>query len=154
MRAGEALVEEAEHESADRNFLVYPILFNYRHGLELALKWTIAQYGSYVDVYLDKQNIDHNLWYLWRLCKQIIIDLSDDEEDDDLRAVERIVKDFHDLDKNALAFRYSRTRDGGTILLPDAPIDLRNIQRVMEAVDNFFSGVDGQLDAIASAADW
>jgi hypothetical protein len=38
MRAGAALVEECGKDSVDRYFLVYPILFNYRHGLELAMK--------------------------------------------------------------------------------------------------------------------
>jgi hypothetical protein len=75
MRAGAALVEEAERESADRHFLVYPILYNYRHGLELAIKWTITQYGRYVGVYLDYPNINHNLWISWGLCKQVIIEL-------------------------------------------------------------------------------
>jgi len=154
MRAGDALVEEAERESVDRDFLVYPILFVYRHGLELAIKWTIEQYGRYVDVYLDHQNLNHNLWQLWGLCKQVIVGVGDNDEDDDLSAVEQVVKDFHDLDKNAMAFRYSRNKDGTTIMLPNTPIDLGNIQRVMEAVDHFFSGVDGQLDAYTSAADW
>jgi hypothetical protein len=78
----------------------------------------------------------------------------EDDGDDELGAVEQVVKDFHDLDKNAMAFRYTRNKDGTTILLPDTLIDLRNIQMVMEAVDNFFSGADGQLNAIASAAEY
>src|SRR5690349_12076247 len=41
MRAGAALVEGSERDTADRHFLVYPILFNYRHGLELAIKYII-----------------------------------------------------------------------------------------------------------------
>jgi hypothetical protein len=125
-------------------------LFNYRHGLEVAIKWTIEQYGSYVDVYLE--NINHNLWHLWRLCKKVIVGLgSDEEEADDLSAVEQIVKDFHDLDKNATAFRYSHNKDGTTISLPDTSVDLRNIQRVIEAIDHFFIGVENNLGAIASA---
>ncbi len=76
------------------------------------------------------------------------------EEDEALHSVEQIVKDFHDLDKTATAFRYSKNKDGATIKLPDNAIDLGNVKRVMEAIDNFFSGVDGQLDANSSAADW
>jgi hypothetical protein len=33
-------------------------------------------------------------------------------------------------------------------MLPDEPIDLGNLQRVMEAVDNFFKGADGMLSDI------
>ena len=69
-----------------------------------------------------------------------------------LQAVEQIVKDFHDLDKYAVALRYSKNKDGATILLPDEPVDLGNMQRVMEGVDNFFKGADGMLSDILSSA--
>src|SRR5260370_22626409 len=155
MRAGAALVGEAERESVDRHFLVYPILFNYRHGLELAIKWVIEQYGRYAGVSLGADALDHNLWKLWKLCKRVIVEVgSAGEEDEALHSVEQIVKDFHDLDKTATAFRYSKNKDGATIKLPDNAIDLGNVKRVMEAIDNFFSGVDVQLDANSSAADW
>ena len=44
MSAGAGLIELCtqdgyEHE---RHFVIYPILFNYRHGLELAMKWIIG----------------------------------------------------------------------------------------------------------------
>jgi len=155
MRAGAALVEEAERESVDRHFLVYPILFNYRHGLELAIKWVIGQYGRYADVSLGPDGVDHDLWKLWKLCRRVITAVgSEGEEDEALHSIEQIVKDFHDLDKTATAFRYSINKDGATIKLPDTAIDLSNVRRVMESVDNFFAGVDGQLDANSSAADW
>jgi len=155
MQAGATLVEACEQETADRHFVIYPILFNYRHGLELAIKFIIAQYGRYVGVVLDPDERDHDLWKLWKLCKQVIIKVGSEGEDDaTLFAVEQIVKDFHDLDKTGMGFRYSTTKTGTTISLPKAAIDLQNIQGVMEAVDNFFSGVDGQLDANVSAADW
>src|ERR1700686_3732200 len=49
-------------------------------------------------------------------------------------------------------FGASSCQSGMTIWLPDRPIDLGNMQRVMEAVDNFFKGADGYLSNIESAA--
>jgi len=144
MTAGAALVDEAEREPADRDVLVYPILFNYRHGLEMAMKWTIEQYGAYFGLYLDEKN--HDLLALWRLCKQILIEASPHEKHDDLEVVEGIVKELHDWDKYATAFRYSTDKNGVMIPLPDHPIDLANVQRIMEKIDNFFTGADGMLD--------
>ncbi len=155
MRAGAALVAESSGDRIDRHFLVYPILFNYRHALELAMKWTIDRYGRYADVRLDKDELDHDLWKLWRHCKAVIIQVGSEGEDDEaLAVVEQIVKDFHDLDKTAMAFRYPTTKRGSSISLPQGAIDLDNVRNIMEAVDNFFSGVDGQLDANSSAQDW
>ena len=72
------------------------------------------------------------------------------DDDEPLKVVEQVVKDFHGLDKHAVALRYSKNKNGRVILLPDKPIDLENVQRVMEAPDNFFKGADGLLADIQS----
>jgi hypothetical protein len=103
----------------------------------------------------DSDSRDHNLWQLWKLCKTVILRLGSEGEDDEgLRAVEQLVKDFHDLDKDGTAFRYSNTKTGMTIELPDKPIDVQHIRCMMEAVDHFFAGVDGQLHTNAGNIDW
>src|SRR5271170_7913980 len=52
MTAGAAMIDEAERRPHQRYTLVYPILFNYRHGLEIAMKWTIDMYGGLANVQL------------------------------------------------------------------------------------------------------
>lgn len=148
--AGAGLIELCtqdgyEHE---RNFLIYPILFNYRHGLELALKWIIVCYGGQG---IHGVNDDHNLWDLWKQCRGIIEQHeSNDKEADD--AVEQIVKDFHDLDKAGITFRYGWTKDGNKIKLPDHMVDIGNIRDVMDGVARYFTGVDGWLDDLQHSA--
>jgi hypothetical protein len=95
--------------------------------------------------------VDHDLWALWQKCKAILLAAPAPDDDEPLRAVEQIVMEFHDLDRNAVAFRYSKTKDRRTILLPDKPIDLENVQQVMEAVDGFFAGADGLLSDLQSS---
>ena len=148
MTAGAALIDEAQRRPHDRNILLYPILFNYRHGLEAAMKWTIERYGRLAHVELDVP--DHDLWSLWEKCKAILTAVPTSDDDEPLRVVEQVVKDFHGLDKHAVALRYSKNKNGRVILLPDKPIDLENVQRVMEAPDNFFKGADGLLADIES----
>src|SRR5262245_10321655 len=48
LSAGAGLIELSTREGYEheRHFVVYPILFNYRHGLELAMKWIIVMYGG------------------------------------------------------------------------------------------------------------
>ena len=147
---GAALIDEAQRRPHDRDMLLYPILFNYRHGLEAAMKWTIERYGRLAHVELDV--LDHDLWSLWKKCKAILSAVSTSDDDEPLKVVEQVVQDFHGLDKGAVALRYSKNKNGRVILLPDKPIDLENVQRVMEAVDNFFKGADGLLDHYASAS--
>lgn len=155
MIAGAALIEQCKRDSHDRHFLVYPIFFNYRHGLELAMKWIIDHYGRYAKVSLKAKERNHDLLKLWKRCKKVIIAVgSEGENYEPMHSVEQIVKDFHDLDKNNMAFRYSSTKSGTAINLPDISFDLDNVQDVMEGVDNFFTGVDGQLSANSSAVEW
>lgn len=154
MQAGALLVEQCQStEWTLRHGLIYPIFFCYRHGLELAIKWIIQRYGRYADV-PDEDYTHHDLWQLWKVCKKIIIDVGSDGDMESLMAVEQVVKDFHDLDKGSFSFRYSTDKKGALIRLPDVAFDLTNIKDVMEAVDNLFSGADGQLDADSSAAGW
>lgn len=155
MSAGQLLVDMSVGSRPDRQVLIYPILYNYRHGLELAMKWVIERYGRYANVEIEP-NRDHDLWKLWRMCRAIIEDVGGptEEEVPALDAVELLVKDFHELDRSSLAFRYHSDKNGMVISLPEGVVDVDNIRDVMNGVSNFFNGVDGQLDANSSAAPW
>jgi hypothetical protein len=149
MSAGAGLIylctqDGFEHE---RQFVIYPILFNYRHGVELAMKWIIVCYGGRGVGGIEE---DHDLWKLWKQCRAIIEEYQPDDHDD-ADAVEQIIKDFHDLDKAGVSFRYGWGKDGKHIKLPNHMIDLENIRDVMEGVAGFFTGLDGWLDDLQSA---
>jgi hypothetical protein len=141
MRAAATLIEASKGYRAERQMIIYPILFNYRHGIELAMKWVITMYGG-----ISIEKIEHHdLWQLWKICRQIIPSLGTNDEA--IQAVEQVIKDLHDLDGNALKFRYSCDKNGVLPSLPDGLINLEHIRDVMEAVGNFFEGADGQLGA-------
>ena len=140
--AGTVLVDQCERgDNLDRHTLVYPILFCYRHGLELAMKCIISRYDQFAEI--PKH---HDLWMLWGVCKTVILEQGSDGENEALRAVEQIVKEFHDLDQGSFSFRYSTDKKGMVIPLPDVPVDLTKIKDVMTGVVHFFDGVDAQLD--------
>ena len=65
MSAGAILISAYEENNPGRHYLIYPILFNYRHAIELAMKWIIFMYGGYSTVQSDNYK-HHNLWNLWR----------------------------------------------------------------------------------------
>jgi hypothetical protein len=143
-KSGKILIEECQRDPTIREFMIYPILYCYRHSLELAMKWVIWMYGRPAGVYSGDYR-DHDLWKLWTGCKKVILHFRSDGESETLRAVEQIIRDFHDWDKSSIAFRYSDDKNSLIPKLPDLTIDLDNIKNVMQAVANFFTGVDGQL---------
>lgn len=145
MLAGRSLIEACKGEPGYRPQLIYPILFCYRHGLEMAMKWIISRYGRYVGVLEAETN--HDLWQLWKSCKEVIIGMSGEYKT--VTIVEKRIQEFHDLDKWALAFRYPVNKNGALIPLPDA-IDLDNLRDVMLGIDHFFVGADAELDDLRS----
>lgn len=143
--AGEALVEDCRRNPQARHFLIYPILFVYRHALELAMKWILIMYGGY-----GMNSIaHHNLWQLWKLCREVIDAAGNDDGSTDI--VEGIIKEMHDLDKSALSFRYGIDRNNKPPKLPEGLFDPENIRDVMTGVKHFFDGTDGMLSDLADA---
>ena len=143
MTAGAILIGACEEDSYQGLTLIYPILFNYRHAIELAMKWIIEKYGRLSTARVGDFK-HHDLWTLWHLCKRIIVELG--SEDEAIPAVEQIIKDFHDLDSSGQAFRYADSKARTPLLLPDYPIDLTQTRDVMQGLAHFFEGVDAQLD--------
>lgn len=140
MMAGAALIDVCDEDPQARFFLAYPILYNYRHGLELAIKWIVSRYGGQSSPNLEH----HNLWRLWIDCREIVGTIGDDEA---LEVVEGVIRQFHQIDPGSIAFRYWQKKDGRLHPLPEVPVDLDNLRLVMERVDNFFEGADGALSA-------
>lgn len=143
--AGEALVEDCRRNPQERHFLIYPILFTYRHGLELAMKWILTMYGGHT----VNEISHHDLWQLWKLTRQVTKIAGDTSDATDV--VEAIVKEMHDLDKSALAFRYGIDRSNNPPRLPEGTFDLENIRDVMTGVSHFFEGTDGWLSDHSNA---
>lgn len=149
MRAGAGLIELCTQNGyeGDRHFVIYPILFNYRHGLELAMKWIVLRFGGEGFQGIEE---DHDLWKLWKQCRAIIARFGEGDEEA-TKVVEKIVKELHDLDRSGVSFRYGWGKAGREIKLPDHMIDLENIHDVMQGVSGYFTGLDGWLDDLHSA---
>ena len=146
MLAGEALVEKCLSDPHQRHYLIYPILFNYRHGLEIAMKWTLNQYGRFASI--AEYDLNHRLIDLWKACKTVITEVGGEMADKETdKAVEQIIIDFDKIDPGAFSFRYAQSKKGKDIKLPNFEIDLENLRDVMSGVDHFFTGLDGLLDA-------
>ena len=67
-RAGDILIQRALADPYDRDNLVFPAIFNYRHYIELALKAIIEEHGPFAGVSLGPKN--HKLIELWLAIRQ------------------------------------------------------------------------------------
>jgi hypothetical protein len=154
--AADMIVTGAEGEDLSPDVLFFPLAYLYRHHLELMLKQLIGlgvRAGA-VEAPSDSRSEpcpacghrelpkdwrwDHNLHKLWNKAKLLIRRVWPDSPVDDLKAVERVLQHFNELDRTGQAFRYPRDKQGKPHP-QSAPrqIDLDNLRSVVAGVSRF-----------------
>jgi len=141
--AGDILVGNFLGEPCDHDDLIYPILYCYRHYIEVTLKEIVENYGQSVGITLSKRN--HNLPGLWKLFPQIAAAYHNDPSDTAAVAVSDCIHELAQVDSGSFAFRYAQDkRSDALIPLEFGAIDLVNVLDVMNGIQNFFecAGLD------------
>lgn len=142
--AADILVARADQEHRSRSVLIYPIIFLYRHFIELELKYLLCTYGP--DVGLEPNWTTHNIEALWSNARTIIDRFSAPGEKEGTDAVAKCIAEMSKIDPQSFTFRYPVTRQGELIVFEMDSVDFVHLRRTMEGIGNFFDGVDGQLD--------
>ena len=105
LQAGEILLEQLREDYTRRDHLVYPIVFLYRHFLELRLK-EICQRAEILRGDWEDTNMNHDLLALWKRARPKI---EKEFEGDDPKVLDRIemnITKVHQLDPKSMSFRY------------------------------------------------
>lgn len=142
----------------------YPILFLYRHALELYLKAIVYQGALLVGVISEKR-IDaprlfrwHELDKLLRPLESIFKALDWDFEGTDLTSFEdfaQVIKTIQGVDPSSYVFRYPVTREGEAYFPQGFIVNVVSFARRMDGILEFLSdaanGIPEQLRADAEA---
>jgi hypothetical protein len=128
-----------------RDALVFPIIFNYRQFLELALKYQIATYGPAVGI--EPVWNTHFLDRLWGRFLEMLERYGTEDPDEADPAVGEIVLEFAKIDPDSYSYRYPVDRRGNPIPVAYTDLHLPTLADVMEGVAGYFSGCDGFLSA-------
>lgn len=148
-KAADLMVEQSIASRADRDFLVFPIIFNYRQFLELSLKYHLYTYGTAVDVAPNWRT--HDLSVLWSEFAILIGRYGTPDPDEADPIVSEVVAEFSKIDPQSFSHRYPVDTRGNPIPLEHELLDLARLSDVMQGVANYFTGADGLLDSLASA---
>ncbi len=145
----------------------YPICFNYRHYLELMLKYLILRTEKYHDILIDigedvepfKKSVKENLkkeHSLQKLIQWLTERLSIVEPDDPFdQEIIKTINQLHSVDPNGQTFRYPFKKDGSLTLPEQKHYDMEIIRKKMEEVKCYLGGTDAYLDHnIELARDW
>jgi hypothetical protein len=147
--AADLMVKHAATDRFDRSALVYPIIFNYRHFIELSLKYLISTYGHTVGIEAIWNS--HKLEQLWKAFMDVLngYGCQDVEQTDPI--VEEIVAEFAKIDPASFSYRYPFDIKGNPIPIEYDELDLEVLADVMKALQGYFDGCDGYLDNLQSA---
>lgn len=141
------LLTEIATSGRNNDMLVFPIIFLYRHAIELHLKAIIhngqALYDEATGSRMPLERV-HNLAGLWRNVRAMMVAIEPDCEENDLNLpkVEALILELHELDERGTAYRY-----------PEGPkvagqVNLANMAEMLSAALDYLDGIAGGLEAM------
>ena len=149
-KAGDLMVEAAGHDKLARDTLVFPIIFNYRHFLEISLKYLLATYGPAVGIAPNWRS--HDLATLWGSVLEMLDRYGTADPDEADPVVGAIILEFAKIDPNSYAHRYPVDRQGRLLPVAQGDLHLPTLADVMNGVSGYFDGCDAYLDNLQRAS--
>lgn len=154
--AAELLVK-AVASGSNPDLVVYPLMYLYRHYVELSVKTLIAL-GRALDSNPDLSSHPdhHKLAELWKEARPLIEKYCyrADEGRTDLEAVSAVIGQFAEIDPEGEIFRFHVTtfnkkskRREKTIPVP-LHLSLDQVEKVMKRVSSFFGGAEDVMDEL------
>jgi hypothetical protein len=111
LEAAQATLAHLKEHPRQRDFLVYPVVFLFRHYLELRLKEIILRAGL-LQAEDEKITRDHGLLNLWNRARPRIERAFPNDDRTPLDRIEGVIKEIDALDSDSMRFRYPVTLKG------------------------------------------
>lgn len=140
-KAADRLVNDID---SDIDLLVYPIVFLYRHHVEISLKEIIESGHFLLGTKFNKKN--HDLNTIWNEVKYIAKEIWDKEfPEKDFEFIDHIIREFEEHDERSTSFRYSKTRDGKNPNPDLFHINIRHLRDMIEKFNEVLSPIDCRI---------
>lgn len=158
-RAAYYLAERVCDTGREQDFLIYPIVFLYRHHIELALKSLISLGSFLLDRKLgeaDRRTISrHDLCNLWKLAMPLLNQVCEWSGEGalppaDLEGIDSYIRQLHAHDPDGQRFRYARTRKQASSLNPALRnINIRDFAIALEKLADYLDALETWFDQLA-----
>jgi hypothetical protein len=164
--AARHLAKQVSDTGAEQTFLIYPIIYLYRHHAELVLKAIIKSATTLVDREVTEGNLKtlggHSLRELWQAAQILLNPVCEIEGTSPFLAVElewvdSYIGQIHEHDPDGQRFRYATTkgkwanRGGAATPSLSRDLELENVAVAMENLADFLEGIEGWLDGLEEA---
>jgi hypothetical protein len=134
LSAAVLLLEEAAKTPLwnDRDPLVWPALYSFRHYVELELKYLIREFP---ELGLGVPPVTHRLRKLWPSIAEGFARCFGDEDHEPFDVLERAIVMLDALDPAGDGFRYATTRVGKSSMIEDVYLAPQALLRLIHEVD-------------------
>lgn len=140
-RAANELVKRIDQTGLNQDTFVYPIVFLYRHYLELTIKGIIDK-GSILLENGSGHPKHHNLETLWPMAKGIIRIIWQQGDPEEFTYVEHIIKEITNVDPVSMSFRYPKDKVGKNCIPALTYINTRHLSEMINKASDFLSGIE------------
>lgn len=140
--AADMLVDQVEGNPPE-DCLIAPILFLYRHWVELKLKELILSLKVFSVAEITRPN-HHHLYDLWSIVNSNLHCLRDSSNQDFILLDARI-KELDGLDPDGNRFPYPVNTQSEITELPES-LGINNLKETMDKISNGFGLIDGGID--------
>lgn len=154
-RAGEILAHAWLED--DRNgYLKYPMLFCFRHFVELSLKAIIEVYCELLEcepgIAVEKA---HGPMKLWNEAKRLMDEAvpNTGTGNETSRNVERCLNELHQVDRDSQLFRYPTSKDGQSVEARLPRVDVDRFFATMRHLEALFFGCQAQAEHLIGCRD-
>lgn len=142
-----ALASKVTREGVITDAVVYPICYTFRHGVELFIKYLIDDLGRLAGTW-DEYKPGHPLLKNWKRAKRLLAAIEIVPED--IEFFDKVVKDFDQVDRNGMTFRYPETIDRNPLIKDLKTINIavlgNNCQGISEIAKTWGRGVYSALE--------
>jgi hypothetical protein len=135
------------NDNGEKDSLIYPVLFNFRHYVEFTIKDCIHNFRIQKnEISTDEPGYTgtHDLITLWKELKPYIP--NDPSDSTTISAIDTLITELDKLDGRSDSFRYvHKNPKKNTALQPaiagEQRIGIENLKKVMGRMYNFFEGI-------------
>lgn len=143
--SADLLVENVSTRKGSADSLIFPIVFLYRHYIELRLKSLLHDGHRLLDR-AHKPKAVHQLSKLWPQVRGILEELWPDGDSADLQAMDLLIEQFEEVDPRSTSFRYPKDLKGNnSVKLEQPKLNLRNLAEVMNSISIILEGSAGAI---------
>lgn len=133
---------------------IYPLVYLYRHGLELQLKLLLPIAGRVAQAKVTSDLLRHELMPMWRELRRLLRVIDPAMDETELMAMESFIKELHEVDPGSFAFRYSTNKKGDVSLPGLQHINVEHLAEVLDSVFMMLGGIHDWLGEMDGAQEF